>query len=396
MIERNAAPSAGADVTRGDSGDNAARRPAGHARIIRLLTLAVTLGAVAAGAAVWNEHGALGSMTLPLWLLAALFYAGEVCLVDLHFRRGAFSFSMNEVPLVLGLFFASPRELLIALAIGSGAAFVFQHRLSLLKATFNVANFAITAAVAIVVTRWLLPRPVNMGPHAWLVVGMATMLAATLGSIAVSLAISLSERLVDLKRLGFALTAHCASAVTNLSIGLSVATVADLRAEAAWLLVVPVAMVFVAYRAYIREREKHEILEFLFASNKILTQNPDFEHAIAELLEQARQMFRTETAEAVIAPPDGAPLLRIRLEGDQPPRVMEQVDDSSTLADVGAHYDRQGPGGATAGRRLFGRPGVAQCDDRAAPRRDARDRHVDDWRPIGRRHLVRQTRLASA
>ena len=119
-----------------------------------------------------------------------------------------------------------------------------------------------------------------------------------MGCIAVSLAISLSERHVDLKRLGFALAAHCASAITNLSIGLSVATVADYRPDAAWLLVVPVAMVFVAYRAYIREREKHEILEFLFASNKILTQNPDFEQAIVKLLEQARQMFRTETAEA--------------------------------------------------------------------------------------------------
>ena len=341
MIERSASPGTGADVTRtgtgadvtsSDSGEGSARRrPAGHARIIRLLTIAITLGAIAAGSAVWNDHGALGSVSLPLWLLAALFYAGEVCLVDLHFRRGAFSFSMNEVPLVLGLFFASPRELLIALALGSGAAFVVQHRLSVLKATFNVANFAINAAIAIVFTRWLLPRPVAMGPHAWLIVGIATAIAATLGCIAVSLAISLSERQVDLKRLGFALAAHCASALTNLCIGLSVATVADYRPQAAWLLVVPVLMVFVAYRAYIREREKHEILEFLFASNKILTQNPDFEHAIVKLLEQARQMFRTETAEAVIAPPDDAPLLRIRLEGDQPPRVMEQIEDASTL-----------------------------------------------------------------
>src|SRR5205823_6577064 len=49
------------------------------------------------------------------------------------------------------------------------------------------------------------------------------------------------------------------------------------------------------------------------------------------LLEQARQMFRTETAEALIAPPNDAPLLRIRLEGDRVPLVMEQVDDGATL-----------------------------------------------------------------
>jgi diguanylate cyclase (GGDEF)-like protein len=310
----------------------ASQTRAGHGRGVRLLMLGAIIGAVGGFAAVWSEHGTVAHYAMPWWILAALFYAGEVCLVDLQFRRGAFSFSMNEVPLVLGLFFASPRELLVTLIIGSGLALLVQHRLSLLKATFNVSNFAIDAALAIVVTRWLLPRPFTMGLQAWLVIGIATVCAAALGCVTVSAAISLSERTVDIKRLVFALGAHFSSALTNLSIGLAAATVTYFDTDAAWLLAIPAAMVFVAYRAYIREREKHEILEFLFASNRILTQNPDLEQAIVALLEQAKQMFRTETAEAVIAPPDDAPLLRIRLDGEHAPRVMEQVTDGSTLA----------------------------------------------------------------
>src|SRR5205085_2547632 len=38
------------------------------------------------------------------------------------------------------------------------------------------------------------------------------------------------------------------------------------------------------------------------------------------------------TAEAVISPPDDGQLLRIRLDGEQPPRVMEVVTDEATLA----------------------------------------------------------------
>ena len=40
------------------------------------------------------------------------------------------------------------------------------------------------------------------------------------------------------------------------------------------LLAVPTAVVFVAYRAYIREREKHERLELLYESSRLLHYAP--------------------------------------------------------------------------------------------------------------------------
>ena len=164
VIERSASPAAGADVTRSDSGDGTVRRRLGTPGSSGCSRSPSHSGPSVAGAVVWNDHGALGSMSLPLWLLAALFYAGEVCLVDLHFRRGAFSFSMNEVPLVLGLFFASPRELLIALGdwqrrgvcVPAPAEHLeghvqrgqLRHQLRPSRSSF---------------TRWLLPRPVGHG-----------------------------------------------------------------------------------------------------------------------------------------------------------------------------------------------------------------------------------------
>ena len=54
------------------------------------------------------------------------------------------------------------------------------------------------------------------------------------------------------------------------------------------LLAVPTAIVFVAYRAYMGEREKHERLELLYESSRLLHYAPELDSAIGALLEHAR------------------------------------------------------------------------------------------------------------
>ena len=307
-------------------------RTSGAGRRLRSFVAVLVVVALGSLGVLWTQTGTVAAFHIPWLLLAALFYLAEVCLVHLHFRRGAHSFSMSEVPLVLGLFFATPRELLLAQFVGCALALAVQRRQSLLKAAFNLANFAVTTSVAVFLLRAIVPLGSHFDVRAWVGAVVATMVYAALGSVAVGVAISLSEHRAEAGRLGYAFLMLLGSSLTNLSLGLVAATVIDYRPDAAWLLMVPAATVFLAYRAYIREREKHEILEFLYTATTILTQNPDLEKAIVALLEQAKKTFRTDKAEAVIAPPDDAPLLRIRLDGEQLPCVMEQVTDPSTLA----------------------------------------------------------------
>ena len=47
-------------------------------------------------------------------------------------------------------------------------------------------------------------------------------------------------------------------------------------------------IVFLAYRAYVSEREKHERLELLYESSRILQRSPELDSAIVALLEHAR------------------------------------------------------------------------------------------------------------
>ena len=299
---------------------------------LRLFVGALVVLAVGGLAGFWQQTTTIAKFHVPWLVLAVLFYLAETCLVHLHFRRSAHSFSMSEVPLVLGLFFATPRELLLAQFAGCAVALAVQRRQALLKAAFNLANFAVTTSVAILLLRVVVPTGSHFDVRAWLGAAVATMVYAALGSVSVGFAIWLSEHRAEPLRLAYAFLMLLGSSLTNLSIGLVAATVIDYRPAAAWLLTIPAATVFVAYRAYIREREKHEILEFLYAATRILTQNPDLEQAIVALLEQAKGMFRSERAEAVIAPPDGAPLLRIRLDVNGEPSEMAPVTEPAALA----------------------------------------------------------------
>ena len=82
----------------------------------------------------------------------------------------------------------------------------------------------------------------------------------------------------------------------------------------------PLVAVFLAYRAYVSEREKHERLELLYQSSRILQHSPELDSALGALLEHAREMFRAERAEILLWPRDGGAegLLTAREPGRRP------------------------------------------------------------------------------
>ena len=60
----------------------------------------------------------LPTPTLPWWVLALAFAAAETSVLHIQRGREARSVSMSELPLVLGLFFASPVALLVGRVVG--------------------------------------------------------------------------------------------------------------------------------------------------------------------------------------------------------------------------------------------------------------------------------------
>src|SRR5207247_6550630 len=86
-------------------------------------------------------------------------------------------------------------------------------------------------------------------------------------------------------------------ALANTSLALLAVSILWIHTEAIWLLIVPVATLYVAYRAYVSEREKHERLELLYESSRILQNSPELDSALVALLDPARDMFPPDLAE---------------------------------------------------------------------------------------------------
>ncbi|MGZ8563648.1 MAG: putative bifunctional diguanylate cyclase/phosphodiesterase [Candidatus Limnocylindria bacterium] len=233
---------------------------------------------------------------LPLWLAALCFYAVEIKVVHLHFRRGAHSFSLSEVPLVIGLFFASPGDLVLAHALAGGAALLIHRRQQAVKLAFNVATFALGTGVAVVVFH-ALTVGVRIGPQEWAAAIAAVLATNTAGMVGVTTVISLSEGRPRYHKMQEMAAMSTVVAVTNASLALLAVTLLLADVRAIWLLAIPITTLFLGYRSYLAERQQHETLELLYESSRIIQRSPEIDSALVSLLEHTRLMFRSERAE---------------------------------------------------------------------------------------------------
>ncbi len=268
---------------------------------LRQATLAALIAATAVAAFVlWHEEVrglAPFGTTIPWWALAAGFAFTEVFVVHAHVRGSAHSLSLSEVPLVLGLLLASPDDLMLAAVVGPAAVLVGTRGQDPVRLVFNLAQFGLTAVLAIITLHLVAPAGL------WLAVFAAVTASSLTGAVLVFCAIGLTEGGVPSARL---LGADLVVALTNTSVALSAATVVGEDPRAAWLLLPPVGVLWLAYRAYVSERAKHHKLEFLYGVTRSLSQGGgELEAELLDLLRRTRSSFRVQTAELVLLSEEG-------------------------------------------------------------------------------------------
>lgn len=259
---------------------------------------------------------------IPWPVLALGFFLAEIKVVDVHFRREKHSFSLSEFPAVLGLFLFSPPDYFAAMFVGAGAALVYSGQ-KYLKLAFNLSNFAASAAVSLSVFHAIASPSASPSGQEWVAAFAATLAATIVSAVAIAVAITLSGGAPQFQKLPEMIQFGALVSVANTSMALLAVSILWLDARLMWLLIVPLATVFLAYRAYLSEREKGERLEFLYQSGRILQHSPEFDSAIVALLEHARTMFRAESAEILLYPRSstGDALLTTVAE-DRPPAAM--------------------------------------------------------------------------
>jgi len=241
-------------------------------------------------------------LLIPWPLAAVAFFLGETNVVDIHFMRERHSFSLSEVPGVAFLFLLPPTEYVAACVFGTGLALLMDRNQSGVRRAFNLAQFSLAAVVGLIIFHAIAtPVPVP-GPREWLAAFVAAGATSALEATLVATAISLSGGATQFRLLPQMLSFSEMVAMANASLATLAVMVLLVDPRSIVLLAVPTAVVFVAYRAYIGEREKHERLELLYESSRLLHYAPELDSAIGSLLEHARRMFRAERAELMLFP----------------------------------------------------------------------------------------------
>jgi diguanylate cyclase (GGDEF)-like protein len=289
------------------------RHSAAHALRVRLtrlpilsrvwaLVLAIDIAAAAVAVSVLPQLAPLDpSWQLPWFVLAAGFWAAEARVIHFHFRRGAHTFSLNELPLVIGMFLAAPLDVVIAQAVGSAVALAFNRRQPPVKLAFNIGSFALSSSIGLAVFHMVGSGPMT-DPSRWLAAFLGTGIANVVGVLSVAAALTVSEGSLGWPKLRQMLGVSSVVAATNTSVALLAVIIVIADPRAAWLLVVPVATLFFGYRAFIGARQQHESMELLYESTRILQRTPELDSALVQLLHHSRTMFRAERAEIVIFP----------------------------------------------------------------------------------------------
>jgi len=318
------------------------------------------LGALAATAAwvVPRIQPVDAPITVPWWALAIVFLLTEVYVVHLEVRKEAQSFSLAEVPLVVGLVFTGPIGLLAAELVGTGIA-LLHRRQSPIKLVFNVSQTALATCITMVVFHTVLGSAEPVSIRAWAAILLAVLAASTFSNVMIFLAITLTQGVPG--NLPAFLSTSTLASLANAVVGLTAVALMWLYPPAAILVVSLVGILFLAYRALSAARKQSEELGALYAASHTVLQSTNLDVLVSRLLENARVMFKCELVEVVLLTPEGG-AHRSRLSSDGTPvlfepvvldpgegvwaRVMAEqrpVSISSELTDrVAAHFAAQG------------------------------------------------------
>jgi diguanylate cyclase (GGDEF)-like protein len=329
-----------------------ALRPARAIHPVWGLNVLILATAVALYAGPVHGLPPLARPHLPWWAIAIAFAIAERCVVHLHFRRGAHSFSLGDIPLVFGLIFCSAESFGIGCLLGCGLVLLFDRRLPPVKLVFNLGQLALHACIALLVVHTLAPVSGTVDTRTWISALIAAQVSSIVGSALIAAAISLSEGLVKLRTLTEMLGMDLVVTTSNASLGLCGAVITGADVHALPLLLVPSVTLFAAYRAYLSERERHKRLEFLYEANRTLARSREIAHALEGLLVRSMEAFRAELAEIILFGSEENPSLRTLMGPGSYRELMEPVD--AEVADEMRHLLEQGGGAITLDRPFGG------------------------------------------
>ena len=278
-----------------------------------------------------------------LVLLVAGFAAAEAFVVHVHVRREAHSFSLSEVPLVLGLAVAAPAALLLSRVVGSAIALIGPRHQTREKLAFNLASFALQTGIALAVWRVALGSADPVSPRGWAAALAATVVADLVGSCAVVAVIRLARREGRRGLWRRVAGASLIGVLTNTSFAVVVLTVLAVDWQAGWALVVVATVIAGAQRSAAASTRRQGRLEQLSEVTAAIVTASRPDDVAGGLASRAAELVQADLVEVCIDGDEMHEGLRllltdgvaVQIDAEHGPPLAEAFASSSALAPRG-------------------------------------------------------------
>jgi diguanylate cyclase (GGDEF)-like protein len=284
------------------------------------------------------------------WLsgLAALavFMLANVGVLTFVIRRQGFFVTVNEIPLVIALYFLPPVMLICVCTL---AILLTQVRSGLggTKLWFNVAKTAAATATSAVVLA-ILPELDGVGPATWITLFAAVAINSLMTLAAVTGVISLIQgRQAGREAMGAAWPGLIAVAI-NVTLGLVFLIALVTTPWAAVLLALLVASLIPVYRSYAEFFRQHRTLADVYDLTRAVGES-GYDGALPDaLLGRVRLLMKAEYATLWLPAQGRHPevLLTARVDDDglldisrTPPAIRQRVQSERRAVAVGAAFD---------------------------------------------------------
>ena len=269
-------------------------------------------------------------LAIPWWALVPLVFLAESAVIHLTFRKDSHSFSLSEIALVVGLFFASPAALLVAQVVGNGASLVFGRRQVPIKAAFNVSQLLLVTGLATLVFRVLWDPSDPLGPSGWFAAMAASVISIVVAELAINTVIRLTGGNMSRREMMETMAFGSMGACLNAALGLIAVFIIWHDPRAVWLALVPPVLMYVAYRTHAIHRENHKQLEAMHAVTEAIHTAPDLVMALLDAASSARELVNADWLEIIV----------FRDEGPRPYKTIVQLNgqhEKMAPCDLGTH-----------------------------------------------------------
>ena len=240
-------------------------------------------------------------------IVVGLFTVSELTTVRLSIHGQSVTVTLRAIPLLVGLVSLEPLEVVAAQVVGLAIALVPGRRPTAAVAAITIASAALGTTLA-ALGFYAVAAVLGRTPGAlWVGAYVATIVASAGSTLGAVYRGAVTRPPLRPRTLVVPAIYGTLAAVADASLGITVLIFLATEPSELWLLVGPVAVGAITFRAYGRMRRHDEGVAFLYAASQVLDGPSTGAAMLTELLELTRTTFGADMAEVYVTTPGGSP-----------------------------------------------------------------------------------------